>query len=87
VAWAGEEPPAKPKHTLEDRKVMITIGLSVANFHVMLAFPKDQKFNATYHADVILRHVLDSGLKAIGSSSSFVPTMPGHTARNSPKFF
>jgi hypothetical protein len=81
----GKEPPVRLKHTLEDRKVMVTIGFSVANFHVMLALPKDQKFNATYRINGILRRVLDSGLKT-GASSSFMPTMPGRTGPNSPKF-
>jgi hypothetical protein len=71
----GEEPPVRPKHTLEDRKVMVTIGFGVANVHVVL--PKGQKFSAMYYCDVILRRVLDSGLKTGGSSSSFMPTMAG----------
>jgi hypothetical protein len=62
----GEEPPARPEHTLENRNVIVTIRFSAANFHVMLALPKSQKFNATYYTNVILWRVLDSSLKADG---------------------
>jgi hypothetical protein len=63
----GAESPARPKHTLEYRKVMVTIGLSVADFQAMVALPKGQKFNVTYDTDVVLRGILDSRLKAGGS--------------------
>jgi hypothetical protein len=62
----GEEASARPKHTLGDGKVMVTIGFG-ANFHIMFALPKGQKLNVTSYADVILRRVLDSGLKAGGN--------------------
>jgi hypothetical protein len=52
---SGEEPPTRPKHILEDRKIMATIGFSVANFHVMAALPKAHMFNATDYTDVTLR--------------------------------
>jgi hypothetical protein len=62
----GEEPPVRPKRILEDRKVMVTIGFRMAKFHGMLTLPKGQKFNVMYSTEVILRRVLDSGLKAGG---------------------
>jgi hypothetical protein len=62
----GEEPPARPKRILEDRKVMVTIGFRIAKFHGMFTLPKGQKFNAMYFTEVILPRVLDSGLKAGG---------------------
>jgi hypothetical protein len=45
---------------------MVTEGFSVANFHVMLALLKGEKFNTMCYADVILLRVLNSGFKAAG---------------------
>jgi histone-lysine N-methyltransferase SETMAR len=62
IFWvqAGQQSPEMVKHMIGDRKLMVTIVWNPQGFHLVDAFPKGQKFNASYYIDRILQSLLES---------------------------
>jgi hypothetical protein len=49
-----ETPPERAKHTIQDRKIMVTIAWNPLGFHLIQSLPKGCSFNADYYRDNIL---------------------------------
>jgi transposase len=50
----GETPPERARHTIQDRKIMVTIAWNPLGFPLIVALPKGRPFNAEYYRDNIL---------------------------------
>jgi transposase len=50
----GQTPPERPKHTIGDKKIMVTIAWNPLRFHLVTVLPKGMTFNADYYRDNIL---------------------------------
>jgi hypothetical protein len=50
----GETPPERARHTIQDRKIMVTIAWNPLGFPLIVALPKGRTFNAEYYRDNIL---------------------------------
>jgi hypothetical protein len=50
----GETPPGRPRHTRQDRKIMVTITWNPLGFPLIVGLPKGRTFNAEYYRDHIL---------------------------------
>jgi hypothetical protein len=50
----GEAPPEMARHTIQDRKIMVTIAWNPFGFSLIVALPKGRTFNAEYYRDNIL---------------------------------
>jgi hypothetical protein len=60
VLGPGETPPETARHTIQDRKIMVTIAWNPLGFPLIVAFPKGRAFNAEYHRDNILAALTQS---------------------------
>jgi hypothetical protein len=49
----GETPPERTRHTIEDRKIMITIAWNPLGFHLIVALPKGRTLNGEYYRNNI----------------------------------
>jgi hypothetical protein len=49
----GETPPERARHTIQDRKIMVTIAWNPLGFPLIVALPKGHTFNAEYYRDNI----------------------------------
>jgi transposase len=54
VLGPGETPPQRARHTIQDRKIMVTIAWNPLGFPLIVALPKGCTFNARYYRDNIL---------------------------------
>jgi hypothetical protein len=54
VLRPGETPPEKASHTIQDRKIMVTIAWNPLGFPLIVALPKGCTVNADYYCDNIL---------------------------------
>jgi hypothetical protein len=54
VLGRGETPPEWARHTIQDRKIMVTIAWNPMGFPLIVALPKGRTFNAEYYRDNIL---------------------------------
>jgi hypothetical protein len=50
----GETPPEMARHTIQDRKIIVTIAWNPLGFPLIVARPKGRIFNAEYYRDNIL---------------------------------
>jgi transposase len=50
----GETPPAKARHTIQDRKIIVTIAWNPLRFPLIVALPKGHIFHTEYYHDNIL---------------------------------
>jgi hypothetical protein len=41
-----QEPPERARHTIQDKKVMVTIAWNGLRFHLVKTLPKSRRFNA-----------------------------------------
>jgi hypothetical protein len=55
---AGQEPLERAKHTIEDKKMILTIAWNPLGFHLVEVFPKGRDFNAEYYRENILTKLL-----------------------------
>jgi hypothetical protein len=46
---AEEQPPARPRHTIQDPKKMVTIAWNPLGFHLFDMLPKGNTFNAEFY--------------------------------------
>jgi histone-lysine N-methyltransferase SETMAR len=53
-----EQPPERPRHTIQDPKRIMTIAWNPLGFHLLDAFPKGNTFNAEYYRLNILTEFL-----------------------------
>jgi transposase len=53
-----QEPPKRAKHTIQDKKIMVTIAWNALGFHLVEALPKGRSFNAEYYRDNILTELI-----------------------------
>jgi hypothetical protein len=53
-----EQPPERPRHTIQDPTLMVTIDWNPLRFHVLDALPKGNTFNAEYSPVKILTELL-----------------------------
>jgi hypothetical protein len=51
---ADQESPERPKHTIQDKKMMVTIAWNPLGFHLVEVPPKGKSVNAEYDRDNIL---------------------------------
>jgi histone-lysine N-methyltransferase SETMAR len=49
----GETPPERARHTIQDRKIMVTIAWNPLGFPLIVALPKGRTFNTEYTHDNI----------------------------------
>jgi histone-lysine N-methyltransferase SETMAR len=50
----GETPPERARHTIQDRKIMVTVAWNPLRFPLIVALPMGRTFNAEhYHANVL----------------------------------
>jgi histone-lysine N-methyltransferase SETMAR len=54
VLGPGEPPPERARHTIQDRKIMVTISGNPLGFPLIAALPKRRTFNSEYYRDKIL---------------------------------
>jgi histone-lysine N-methyltransferase SETMAR len=54
----NEEPPERPRHTIHDEKMMVTIAWNALGFHLLDALPKGNSFTGAYYRDNILAGLL-----------------------------
>jgi hypothetical protein len=50
----GETPPERARHTVQDRKIMVTFAWIPVGLPLIVAFPKGRAFNAEYYGDNVL---------------------------------
>jgi hypothetical protein len=50
----GETPPERARHTIQDRKIMVTLAWNPLGFPLIMALLKGGAFNAEYYRDNIL---------------------------------
>jgi histone-lysine N-methyltransferase SETMAR len=50
----GETPPERARHTIQDRKIMVTIAWNPLGLPLIVVLPKGRTFNAEYYRDNIL---------------------------------
>jgi histone-lysine N-methyltransferase SETMAR len=70
VLRPGETPPEMARHTIQDRKIMVTIAWNPLGFPLIVALPKGRTCNAEYYHDNILAALLqlqpeDDGRKLV----------------------
>jgi hypothetical protein len=53
-----QEPPEWAKHTIQDKKIMVTIAWNALGFHLVDGPPKGRSFNAEYYRDTILTELI-----------------------------
>jgi hypothetical protein len=63
----NHEPPERPRGTIDDRKMMVTIAWNSLRFHFVEALRKDRIFNAECYRDNIL--------------TAFLPLLPAPGAK------
>jgi hypothetical protein len=49
----GETPPERARHTIQDRKIMVTIAWNPLGFPLIVALPTGRSFNVDYYRDNI----------------------------------
>jgi transposase len=54
VLGPGETPPERARHTIQDRKIMVTIAWNPLGYPLIGGLPKGRTFNAEYYRDNIL---------------------------------
>jgi hypothetical protein len=54
VLGSGETPPERARHTIQDRKIMVTTAWNPLGFPLIVALPKGRIFNVEYYRDNIL---------------------------------
>jgi hypothetical protein len=54
VLGHGEIPPERTRHTIQNRKIMVTIAWNPLGFPLIVARTKGRTFNAEYYRDNIL---------------------------------
>jgi hypothetical protein len=55
---AERQPPERPRHTIQDSKMIVTIAWNPLGFHFLNALPKGNTFNAEYYRVNILTKVV-----------------------------
>jgi hypothetical protein len=50
----GETPPERARHSIQDRKIMVTVACNPLGFPLIVVLPKGHTFNAEYYRDNIL---------------------------------
>jgi hypothetical protein len=50
---ADQEPAEPVKHTIQDKRIIVTIAWNSLGFHLIEALPKGRRFNAEYYRDNI----------------------------------
>jgi hypothetical protein len=55
---AEKQPPEKPRHTVQDPKMTVTIAWTPLGFHLLDALPKGNTFNIEYYRVNILTELL-----------------------------
>jgi hypothetical protein len=78
----GETPPERARHTIQDRKIMVTIAWNPLGFPLIVALSKGRPFNAEYYRDNILAALTqlqpeDDGRKLV----VYTDNARGHTAQ------
>jgi hypothetical protein len=53
-----EQPPERPRHTIQDPKTMMIIAWNPLGFHLIKVLPKGMSFSAEYYRDNILTELL-----------------------------
>jgi hypothetical protein len=53
-----QEPHERAKHTIQDKKIMVTIAWNALRLHLVEAFPKGRHFNAENYRDNILTKLI-----------------------------
>jgi hypothetical protein len=53
-----EQPPERPRHTIQDPKMMVTIAWNPLGFHLLDALPKSNTFNTEYYQVNLLAELL-----------------------------
>jgi hypothetical protein len=82
----GGTPPERASHTIQDRKIMVTIAWNPLEFPLSVALPKGCTFNAQYHRDNSLAAPIQLQ-RTTGENSLFMLTMQGLTLlKNAERF-
>jgi hypothetical protein len=55
----GKAPPERPRHTIGDKKMMVTIAWNPLGFHLIEVLPKGMLFNAEYYRNNILAALIE----------------------------
>jgi hypothetical protein len=76
---SGETPPERARHTVQDRKIMVTIARNPLGFPLIVAPPKGRTLNTGYYRDTILAALTHTTQRTTGESSLFMLTMQGLT--------
>jgi hypothetical protein len=53
-----EQPPERPRQTIQDPKMMVTVAWNPLGFHLLDTLPQGNTFNAEYHRVIILPWLL-----------------------------
>jgi hypothetical protein len=83
-----EQPPERPRHIIQDPKMMVTIAWNPLGFHLLDTLPKGNAFNAEYYRGNILIEILSLGLHIDGRRLVIhANNARPHTARKCGPFF
>jgi hypothetical protein len=64
-----EQPPKKPRHTIQDPKMMVTVACNSLGFDLLDSRPKGRTFNAEYYRDNVLSALLPLCPRLMGENS------------------
>jgi hypothetical protein len=74
-----KEPPERAKHTIQDKKIMVTIAWNAVGFHLVEALPTGRRFNAEYYPDNILTELIRLSHRLARETSLFMQALQALT--------
>jgi hypothetical protein len=72
-----EQPPERPRHTIQDPKMMLTIAWNPLAFHVLDSLPNGRIVNAKYYHNKISQHCFRFPSISMRENSLFVQILQG----------
>jgi hypothetical protein len=75
VLRPGETPPERARHTIKDRKIIVTIAWIPLGFPLIVALPKGHIFNSEYYRD----NICNIDQRTTGENSLLMLIMQGLT--------
>jgi hypothetical protein len=79
VLGPGEAPPESPRHTIQDRKIMVTIAWNPLGFPLILGLHKGAPLTPSAIVIMTLQHSLNSSYRTTAENSFYMLTMQGIT--------
>jgi hypothetical protein len=87
VLGPGETVPERARHTIQDRKSMVTIAWNPLGFPWIVALPKGAPLTPSTIMIISLQHWLSSSQRTTGENSLFILTMQGLTLLKNVELF